>query len=732
MHALLMKIRNNYHLIILLVIILAHLIFCLWLLHGKAHGFYCYNMDETGRAEATYNWLKMYIFAPHILWTPLQFWIAGVFHNLLPDMPILTLLSYVSIIFSCGILFIIFLIAKNIMPENNNKSHYINLIILAFLSSFPLFNYLSISGLAEMIMSFWILLGTYFWLRYQTEDRIGLLYFAAIAFNLATATRAAGFFFVVIFVLYCAAEIIRLRLKPSKRLWNHLLAAIVSSGFIAVWLMHNYLETGNLFAFLHLQSTWFQKSEHSFVSGYWMKVIAYPYHLLSLSIPVSVLFLTGIIFFKHYNRSLRYYYLFAFAQLGFLIITSLIVGSKPNSDVVVFPYLLLLIPGVIALCGYITKFNWKIARNSVMTGFCIIMAVSIYHNYLLTIDRFHNAFHIDSITVGHVIRDLYDKGQLLSSQDYVVLEERSGRSPAEQAKLWDSSGIRFFKPDGILFDRKRIYELGSGGGVERQYLVLNGNPSLFDSDLPSLLDILDDKRVKIIIIITEERAKKVSEIMEKVGELGEYKVFVRNLDKDQKNKIKSVILENYNKLMLPRQWVSNIIRGASVDFKYVTGDIICKTSWWRNRSIAMAKFQSVLIGDFEVKVDFELNSFPFPSSDWVHSDIAFEVEGERYSIGRWRDSSGLDAYWMWSKGVPNTYVVTKDTVGKLRARRIGSTLYGDYWDGSRWVTIGSRKIKSGHLLVSLDALTTASRTNLNVRFNNFKVVSGKSLYFENL
>jgi 4-amino-4-deoxy-L-arabinose transferase-like glycosyltransferase len=722
--------KINYQYIWLLIIISAHLIFSLWLLHDKANGFYCYNMDEIGRSEASYGWLKSYTFAPHILWTPLQFWIAGAFYNLFPDIPILTLLSYLSILFSCGILLVIFLIAKNITPESNNKSNYIGIIVLIFLSSFPLFNYLSISGLAEMIMSFWIILGTYFGLRYKTEDKVSLLYLAAISFNLASATRVAGFFFVVVFVLYCLLVIITLRLKPTKKLFHYFFAALVSSGFIVAWLLFNYLETDNLFSFLYIQSAWFHGTGHSFVMSYWMKAIAYPYHMFALSISISAISFISIFFYKRYHRPLQYYYAFVYAQFFFLIITSLIVGSKPNSEVVVFPYFLLFIPGAIALCCYITKINMKIVGNVVMAGFSIIMALWIFNNFKETINRFHNCFHVDSITVGHVIRDLYYKENVLSAKDNIIIEERIGRSSKEQAKLWDSNGIRFFMPDRVFFDRKRIHELGSGGGIERQYLVLKGNPSLFDNEIQLLQDTLDKKGVKIAIIISETRAGKVSEIMEKAGEVGEYKIFVRKLDFDKTARIKSVILANNNKLMSPRKWLPNIFNGASVEINAQTGDIVCKTSFWRRQSIATVKFQSCIPDNFEVNVDFELNSFPFPSHHWVQTDIALDIEGERYSVGRWRDAAGLDAYWMWGGGVPNTYVATKDTTGRLRARIMGSTLYGDFWDGSKWVNIGSRVVKSGTTFVSLDVLNNTSRKYLNVRFNNFKVVSGEPFFFE--
>jgi len=189
--------------------------------------------------------------------------------------------------------------------------------------------------------------------------------------------------------------------------------------------------------------------------------------------------------------------------------------------------------------------------------------------------------------------------------------------------------------------------------------------------------------------------------------------------------------ENRNKIILqifPRQWTEKVINGGIGEINDKIGQIECKTSSWRKFSNGSEEYGSEFTGDFEIVVDFDLTSFPSPSKDHVETGIALEVEGDRYSFGRWRDTSGLDAYWMWGGGVPNTYIATKDNAGRLRARRVGSTLYSDFWDGVKWVNMGSRPVKRGTAYLSLMAFNSTSKKHVNVRFSNFKVVSGETLF----
>ena len=178
--------------------------------------------------------------------------------------------------------------------------------------------------------------------------------------------------------------------------------------------------------------------------------------------------------------------------------------------------------------------------------------------------------------------------------------------------------------------------------------------------------------------------------------------------------------------VFPKQWLAEGFNGGSGEVG--TRCIELHTSSLRRRSGARAKFESGLLDNFELRVDFNLISFRRPSRGRVEADVTVEIEGDLYSIGRWNDAKGLDAYWMWGGGVSNTYVPTKDASGKLRVRRVGSTLYGDYWDSGKWVNIGSRPIKNGTAYVSLSVFNSTSRKKVEVQFSNFRVISGETLF----
>ena len=61
-------------------------------------------------------------------------------------------------------------------------------------------------------------------------------------------------------------------------------------------------------------------------------------------------------------------------------------------------------------------------------------------------------------------------------------------------------------------------------------------------------------------------------------------------------------------------------------------------------------------------------------------------------------------------------------------KRVGSTIYGDFWDGTKWVSIGTRVAKGGNAAVSLLTFNSTSRKAVSAQFSNFSIVSGETSY----
>lgn len=105
--------------------------------------------------------------------------------------------------------------------------------------------------------------------------------------------------------------------------------------------------------------------------------------------------------------------------------------------------------------------------------------------------------------------------------------------------------------------------------------------------------------------------------------------------------------------------------------------------------LEMLNFQ--LVGDFDVQVDFNLSAWP--ANNGVGAGIVsplFDVRRvanngqtqETYALGE-------ETYALGVPGIGITNIPTSDMFGKLRLKRIGSTVQGFYWGNNAWQPIGS-------------------------------------------
>lgn len=101
-------------------------------------------------------------------------------------------------------------------------------------------------------------------------------------------------------------------------------------------------------------------------------------------------------------------------------------------------------------------------------------------------------------------------------------------------------------------------------------------------------------------------------------------------------------------------------------------------------------------GGFTVSVDFHALKLPTPKAGSPSGSrneifLGVVIKDVTYRIARWQDVNGGRYFFQdWPGGKVNDKGGVIGIQGKLRLRRVGDTLFADYWDNNRWVTIGQR------------------------------------------
>ena len=171
-------------------------------------------------------------------------------------------------------------------------------------------------------------------------------------------------------------------------------------------------------------------------------------------------------------------------------------------------------------------------------------------------------------------------------------------------------------------------------------------------------------------------------------------------------------------------WDLEVSNKGEVRFK--KRGIVCEAST-DDLSIAGVRYRHSFLNDFEVGTSYHLLGFPSPSSDRVEMNLEVSIGESRYSVGRWRDAQGLNAYFMWGDGADNNFIPTHDKRGKIRCRRMGEKLYGEFWDGNQWVTIGKREVNSQEARISFKAFNSTSKRKVSVHFSNIRLFPNETV-----
>ncbi len=133
-----------------------------------------------------------------------------------------------------------------------------------------------------------------------------------------------------------------------------------------------------------------------------------------------------------------------------------------------------------------------------------------------------------------------------------------------------------------------------------------------------------------------------------------------------------------------------------------------------------------LVGDFDVQVDFELVSFPTPSSGENGGYLIIRDDYGLFSyVGYRKRSTGINDYNF--RTFPT--VIRSDSSGKFRITREGSDITGYYWDGTNWVEMGTHVgLSSNPIWVELGVTHKGTLSqSVTFDFDNFKINKGSAV-----
>lgn len=124
-------------------------------------------------------------------------------------------------------------------------------------------------------------------------------------------------------------------------------------------------------------------------------------------------------------------------------------------------------------------------------------------------------------------------------------------------------------------------------------------------------------------------------------------------------------------------------------------------------------------GDFDTQVDYEINPFVNYNSHALF--YAFFDDGSYFRVGR--QGNNYQSYKSWPD--ENQITFTNDTKGKLRLTRTGNVAKTWYWNGSQWINQSTWMVSTTPVRILLEATSFLGTEQLHVKFDNFKVNSGR-------
>ncbi len=200
-------------------------------------GFVISSVDEFLRLNWAWKWRIHKSFFPMEAWLPLYFYVYGlalqIHENLFWTSRILTFA------FSLGVLFYMYRIAKLVLKEE-----WIALGVVLLTLSLPLYNWLSLAPLSEMMFSFFALMALFHYFRWHLLAKWVDAIICTGSLILGTMVRYEGWLLAALIVFFVAYNTLVTKQMKSKR---PLALFSLSFSFMLVWGSHHLYAFGSPF-----------------------------------------------------------------------------------------------------------------------------------------------------------------------------------------------------------------------------------------------------------------------------------------------------------------------------------------------------------------------------------------------------------------------------------------------------------------------------------------------------
>lgn len=455
------------------------------------NGYRWLSADDFCRAVISYNWIN----DPKIyagVWLSVHFWVNGFMMIFIKD--IITAATALNFIFSALTLIYFY---KVILIAVDRKTAFWSAIIF---SIFPFQVWLSLSGLPESAMFFFVTGSAYYLVKWRQENKKYYLLLSAVFVMLSNGFRYEGWLFsaaLVLIVIYYGFK----EKKSIKEITANTLISLI--GFITIfwWLIQNYLDFSDAFFFIRETAKIYEDYRNV---GFFQRLIQYPSFIFFIA-PLTAFFSLKILYETLRSSEIDFkkiFIIYNLAELGLLMLQGMVGtgGTNMISRYIVINCLLL-IP--VSVEQYF-RFRKYIAV------FWITITALIY---LIWSYNFPQPFRDDTFEVGYMLKNMFEK-DIKDDTTKVYFEEVAG--------FFDIYAVQALSNDPSKFVLGNLPDLTQ---VSKKKTRSKQKISEEELNILDILSFMEKNNVYAAIVKSETYKSKLKKISLRDEEIGDYKIF---------------------------------------------------------------------------------------------------------------------------------------------------------------------------------------------------------------
>lgn len=467
-------------------------------------GYRWLSADDYCRTIKSFEWLQHPEISSGVWLTP-HFWVTGFFMLFIKDLFWAALT--VNFIFS---FFTLIYFYKAVEVSFNKFIAYFSTLIFCF---FPFQVWLSISGLPESVFFFFVVAGVYYFLKWKKSDNnYTYLLLASISFALSNCFRYEGWFFSCTFALLVIIDYFRNK-KDSKALVKTILIASVSGVTIIWWFIQNYFDHNDALFFAKETTKIFEQFDKSSV---YQRLVQYPTFILYIA-PLTTVFglkkLYDAIRNKDKEHSLLIYFaLFNLIELVLLTIHGMMGTGGTN---MISRYIVI---NALLFIPFAVQQAYELKRIFALVLLTLFVVINIIWSFY-----YPQPFREDTFEVGNLLRSQFNK-DYIKPEGKVYFEEADGYFDIWAIKTLSNRPLQFELGNLdtlVAHGKKRIAEKNSE--VKRA----KGKSKISQEEI-NILDLktfLEENKIQIAIIRSENFNEKLKKLSLKNEEIGDYKIY---------------------------------------------------------------------------------------------------------------------------------------------------------------------------------------------------------------